>query len=112
MPPRASSAQGEEQCGYSSTSRSSGSRVPDQETPVSWDLFYLTKEGMEAHLQLKDATVEERSPGNGSRPVVSIGALAKVFALLDRVRRSFLSIMFDETSRTYLRGGPSPVSQC
>jgi hypothetical protein len=33
--------------------------VPDQENPVSWDLFYLTKEGMEAHLQLKGATVEE-----------------------------------------------------
>ncbi len=41
--------------------------MPDQENstvspsnlPVSWDLFYLTKEGMEAHLQLKAATVED-----------------------------------------------------
>ena len=33
--------------------------MPDQETPVSFDLFYLTSEGMEAHLQLKAATVED-----------------------------------------------------
>ncbi len=33
--------------------------MPDQENPVSWDLFYLTKEGMEAHLQLKAASVED-----------------------------------------------------
>ena len=33
--------------------------MPDQENPVSFDLFYLTKEGMEAHLQLKAATVED-----------------------------------------------------
>ena len=33
--------------------------MPDQENPVSWDLFYLTKDGMEAHLQLKGATIED-----------------------------------------------------
>lgn len=33
--------------------------MSEQDNPVSWDLFYLTKEGMEAHLQLKGATVEE-----------------------------------------------------
>lgn len=33
--------------------------MPDSEHPVSWDLFYLTREGMEAHLQLRAATVEE-----------------------------------------------------
>jgi hypothetical protein len=33
--------------------------MADNNNPVSWDLFYLTKEGMEAHLQLKGATVED-----------------------------------------------------
>jgi len=33
--------------------------MADQDNPVSWDLFYLTKEGMEAHLQLKGATVQD-----------------------------------------------------
>ncbi len=33
--------------------------MTDQDNPVSWDLFYLTKEGMEAHLQLKGATVTD-----------------------------------------------------
>ena len=33
--------------------------MADQEYIASWDLFYLTKEGMEAHLQLKGATVTE-----------------------------------------------------
>ena len=33
--------------------------MADQNNPVSWDLFYLTKDGMEAHLQLKGPTVED-----------------------------------------------------
>ena len=33
--------------------------MPDQEQPVSWDLFYLSRDGMESHLQLKGATVKD-----------------------------------------------------
>ena len=55
--------------------------MPDQNRPISWDLFYLTKEGMEAHLQLRGTTVEDtlsdsvkavsavRSAGGVARPL-------------------------------------------
>ena len=57
--------------------------MPEQDSPVSFDLFYLTKHGMEAHLQLKGATVDEvlkqadlaatkvQKAGGGARPRAS-----------------------------------------
>lgn len=54
--------------------------MPDPNNPVSWDLFYLTEEGIEAHLQLRGATVDDvlsqaehalekvRSAGGVARP--------------------------------------------
>jgi hypothetical protein len=54
--------------------------MPEQDTsPVSFDLFYLTKGGMEAHLQLKGATVDEvlRQADSAATKVTKAGGTAR-----------------------------------